>query len=380
MISYIIPTHNRVERLRATLNAISALGPHDSTGGAEVIVVDNGSREVPILPRRLPSGIPLTFIRLAANRGAAARNEGVKASDPGSQWVVMLDDDSYPDDNGFAGSLSDQPADVGAVSADIWLPSTHGADVRESGGLPEVFIGCGVAIRRSLFLELGGYDPSFHYYVEEYDLAARMLLAGYRVAFDLNFSIAHAKDQRNRDMNLILARLIRNNGWVARRYAPKAVRAAELRSLRSRYRQIAIKEHAVAGYRRGLLELRSTIRAQPSREMSTQIWDRFTGLAAAREALAAAQSLLRFRTAAVVDHGKNAWVIAAALDELGVRIVGEHDDAEALVIGTMSPGPMMDAFSRRAAPRRHGISRPVVMPWLMPATQPVGALSEARAA
>ena len=47
MISYLLPTHNRPHALWQTLAALGALScdEHDVVGGAEVIVVDNGSTD-----------------------------------------------------------------------------------------------------------------------------------------------------------------------------------------------------------------------------------------------------------------------------------------------------------------------------------------------
>ncbi|HYE63732.1 MAG TPA: glycosyltransferase [Phycisphaerales bacterium] len=362
MISYVIPTRNRPERLKQTLWAIEALGDHRACGGAEVVVVDNASTERLIMPAELACGgagaVPVRAVLLDENMGAAARNIGVAESEPASEWIVMLDDDSYPDDTAFMERLAAQPADVAAVSADIWLDTRGRADTRESGGLPEVFIGCGVAIRRRVFKELGGYDAAFGYYAEEYDLAARMLLAGHRVAFEPLFSVTHAKVSSGRDMNTILGRLVRNNGWVAQRYAPESCRLAELRETRRRYRRIAAKERALSGFGRGLVELRKTLWRQKRTPMSVELWDRFTGLAAARAALQRQYAARPFRSAAIIDPGKNAWVVARALEELGVRLTGEGEDAEVSVIGTMSPGPMMDAMRKRAGGRQR-----VIMPW-----------------
>ena len=346
MISYVLPTRDRPERLASTLKALSELGNHQEVGGAELIVVDNASRTLPVVPAQLPSGMPVRLIRRQSNEGAAARNAGVQASDPSAEWIVMLDDDSHPIDTRFFSAIQGRGPEVGAVMADIRLPRLG---TREVGGLPEVFIGCGVAIRRSLFLELGGYDPTFNYYVEEYDLAARLLLAGYRVEFDPAFRIDHAKDVSNRDMNLILERLVRNNGWVVQRYAPEKHRRDELREVRSRYRSIARKEDATPGFGRGLVELRRTIREQVRRPMSRDLYERFTGKWHAVDALDAERKLCRFHTAAVVEPGKNAWVVREALAEMGVREVDATDDPELLVIGTMSPGPMIDAAERWSA-------------------------------
>ncbi|MBL8962784.1 MAG: glycosyltransferase [Phycisphaeraceae bacterium] len=343
MITYVLPTHERHDRLASTLRAIGDLGPHREVGGAEVIIVDNASPTPAVAPGALTSGVFVRVIRLETNEGAAARNAGVEASDPSSDWVVMLDDDSHPVGTRFLSALSSRSSEVAAVMADIRLPRLG---TREAGGLPEVFIGCGVAIRRSAFLEMGGYDRSFNYYVEEYDLAARLLLAGYRVEFDPAFRIDHAKDVTNRDMNEILRRLVRNNGWVVQRYAPEDQRRAELREVRGRYRSIARKEGALDGFGRGLVELRRTFRAQRRTPFPRGLYERFTGKAHALEALEAERRQCPFHTAAVVEPGKNAWVVREALAELGVREVDATDDPEVLVIGTMSPGPMIDAAER----------------------------------
>lgn len=352
-IAYVMPTRNRAEVLDRTLRALGGLPRH----AAEVIVVDNNSDARPQVPRELENGVGVRLLTLHENLGAAARNVGVEASDPGSRWIVMLDDDSHPTSIGFVDALIRAPEDVLAVSADIHLP---GQGCREQGGLPEVFIGCGVAIRREAFLRAAGYDRAFNYYVEEYDLAARFLLMGGRVAFERLFHVEHDKVATGRDMNLILERLIRNNGWVAQRYAPDAYRRAELRHLRARYRAIAEKERAIAGYARGLLELRRTRASQPRREMTRETYDRFTGLAHARAAISCALRERGFRTAAITARGKNAWAVGQALREHGVVLTDERS-TDVLVIGTMSPGPMIDAAVRIGL---ENADRRVVVPWV----------------
>lgn len=369
MISFVLPTRDRPARLRQTLLALGRLTPTDGSRiEGEVIVVDNDSRDTPVLPRTLENGLTVLLLRRPTNEGAAARKVGVCASSDTSRWIVMLDDDSYPLDLNFLSDLDKQAEGVAAVSADIVLPGKLDGEgglqtPREHGGLPEVFIGCGVAIRRDAFLNVGGYDPCFNYYVEEYDLSAKLLLAGHKVAFSRQFRVLHAKDSGQRDMDTILSRLVRNNGWVAQRYAPDSDRLNELREIRRRYRAIAAKEDALRGFGEGLRELRRTLRAQTRQPMPQEVFDRFTGLAAARVALHAAWDRWRFRSASIVDAGKNAWVVEAALRELGVRLCTYGQDSDAMVIGTMSPGPMLDAMRRRTLARR-GRGPRVVAPWI----------------
>jgi len=369
MITYIIPTRNRPDRLEQTLWALGSLRGHAAALGAEVIVVDNASDTPPDVQGPLANSIPVRVIHRSENEGAASRNIAVEQSSPRSEWVVMLDDDSFPLDCGFLHRLSTVEPDVAAVSADILLPRTGR---REMGGLPAVFVGCGVAIRRSVFLDLGGYDPSFNYYVEEYDLAARLLLAGHRVAFDRWFRIEHHKDPSGRDMNTILARLVRNNGWIIRRYAPRHRADACWADLTTRYKQIAERESAVQGYERGLMELESTIDDQTQTPMTDDQFDHFIGLSQAKEAIAAAVDEHDIKTATLVEEGKHAWVIRDAMAQLGIEEVadepgsrpsaqtGVHPDA--YIVGTMSPGPMLDAAERRAALAVAG-APPTIVPW-----------------
>lgn len=351
-IAYVLPTRDRADRLLHTLAQLESLPAHDS----QVIIVDNAST-IPAsrVAGEVPSRLPRVFLRQEQNLGAAARNLGVQAADRSVEWIVMLDDDSAPRSLDFLPRLAAQPADVAAVMADIFLPRFG---TREAGGLPEVFIGCGVAIRRDVFLHAGGYDHAFNYYAEEYDLAAKLMLNGLRMVFEPAFAVDHLKDAGNRDMNTILARLVRNNGWVMQRYAPEIERRAELCEIRTRYRVIARKEHAMRGFAEGLVELRRTIRSQVRRPMRRAMFDRFTGLAAARDALDLAHRTSRFSSAALVAPGKNAGAVRRALEELGVSIVDEPR-AERLVVATMSPGPMLDAaFARASDPR-------VLTPWLI---------------
>jgi len=353
VISYLLPTRNRPRALWQTLAAIGAL-PGDDHDGAEVIVVDNASRPAVKLPPELDNGLPLRCVRLDANLGAAARNHG--AAEAHGEWLVMLDDDSYPMDTGHLKVLAEAPDDVAAIGAEIFLPD----GTREAGGLPEVIVGCGAAIRRDAFLEAGGYDPDFHYYAEEYDLCAKLLLAGMRVRHDLRFRVRHGKVPDRRDMNVIIRNLVRNNGWVMQRYAPRHRREQALCEVIARYGAIAMKENAAWGYAQGMCELKRTQDDQPSRSMSEALFDRFTGLAHARAELSARPELSgrgRGRVA-MVDEGKHADAVRQALREIGARFAADEAAADVLVIGTLSPGPMLDAHDKR----RLG-PRPVITPW-----------------
>ena len=356
MIGYIIPTRDRHEELMRTLGEINRLGPQIGMGGAEVIVIDNASATPVELPEKLPCGTRIRTIRLDDNLGASARNYGARAADERCDWLVMLDDDSVPLDSGFEVSLRRAPNDVAAVSADIFLGQNEDAiERREDGGLPEVFVGCGVAIRRDVFLDLGGYDESFGFYAEEYDFCARLLLSGKRTQFSQIFRVLHRKVGGNRDMNLIVERLVRNNGWVCQRYAPMSALEDELNTCISRCRFIAEKEGAMEGFERGLQELRQTLDLQRHTPMDDAMWERFTGQQQAREAIKNRMPL-GAASAQLISEGKNAHVVRKAMRDLSLREVKSGGDCK--LIATMSPGPMIDALEGG----EQGV--PTIAPWL----------------
>lgn len=339
MIGIVIPSRNRPVALAETLARLDACALD-----APIVVVDNASEDPDAIRSSVDAArsrtCDVSLIELDHNAGAASRTVGARALPANVEWVVMLDDDSAPVDAGVVSVLDRQPRDVGAVSGDIFLSDA----AREHGGLPEVWVGCGVAVRRGLYLDLGGYDASFGYYVEEYDLAAKMLLAGRRVVFDPGFAVRHRKVAAQRDMDLICERLVRNNGWVTRRYAPDDELERRLTETTERYRAIAEREGGAAGYTRGRDELERTLALQPRTPMDADLWARFTGLSHARAALGRARAERGFETCAVVCPGKNLWAIRQVLGEMGVEVVASAGDVT--VIGTMSPGPMRDAAAR----------------------------------
>jgi len=79
--------------------------------------------------------------------------------------------------------------------------------------------------------------------------------------------------------------------------------------------------------------------------MSTALWDRFTGMAHARAAVARAQAQQPFSAARLVCAGKNAEYVQRALLEQGVAI---DERASVQMIATLSPGPMLDAADELA--------------------------------
>jgi len=337
-ISFIMPTRNRHEVLAETLKRVGLLSTAEMKGCCELLIVDNASETPVEAPAQLENGIPVELLRLDFNANTAARN--IAAIEAEGDWLVMLDDDSSPLVESNWRILDQIDEDIGAVGGEIILPAGN----HEAGGLPEVFVGCGCAIRKSVFLELSGYDASFGYYAEEYEFCAELIQSGYRVAHSRSIRFLHRKSAVARDFNEIIRRLVRNNAWVMQRYAPDTVLREEMDSLLDRYHTIARKENAMEGYKRGREEIEKTLNEQIRTPLHPELWDRFTGRAAARKALRAAFASRPVPVRVVGSaQAKGRGIIESELAELGCDIV-DHG-AESIVIGTLSPGPILDLLA-----------------------------------
>ena len=337
-ISFVIPTQNRPQELAYTLDQLESLSLDQLGRDSEIIVVDNAS-DIPVdSVAKLSNGLSVKVIRLKENMGAGARNIGAQHAK--AQWIIMLDDDSHLCPGQVGQYLAQINPSTAIVGGEILLPDGS----HEAGGLPEVPVGCGCAIRRDAFLDVGGYDSSFGYYVEEYDLSAKLIAAGYSIMHSRSLKFEHRKTTIGRDFNQILYRLVRNNGWVIQRYAPAHLKANALTEMLERYRQIGINEQAMPGYEKGYKELERTIEAQPITQLNDRQWDRFIGKSAAQQSLKRQLATYSSQPVSIVGppRGKGLSQIKSIIQSMGITI-DQHAPNAPEVIATLSPGPMLDA-------------------------------------
>ncbi|HWD02106.1 MAG TPA: glycosyltransferase [Amycolatopsis sp.] len=180
----VIATRDRARELDRTLTELSAVDPRPP-----VVVVDNASRDNTAAVAARHDHVRL--IRLTRNLGAAARNVGVAAA--GTPYVAFSDDDSWwePDALREAERIFDAHPRVGLLAArtlvgpecreDPITPALADSPLGTPDGAPGPlvlgFLACSALVRRSAFLEAGGFSPLLHFGAEEqllaYDLAAR---------------------------------------------------------------------------------------------------------------------------------------------------------------------------------------------------------------
>ena len=199
-LSVIIPVHNGAAMLRRCIAALSQSEFRDF----ECIIADDASTDDTATVAR---GCRATVITLERRGGPArARNHG--AARARGELLVFLDADVcvHPDtldrvdkhlqrDNHSAavfGSYDDTPADPHFVSQYKNLLH-HYVHHRSSCDAWTFWAGCG-AIRREVFLQMGGFDESYtRPCVEDIELGLRLRAHGQRIDLDPAIQVTHLK-------------------------------------------------------------------------------------------------------------------------------------------------------------------------------------------
>lgn len=199
-LSVIVPVYNDPANLEICLRA---LGASDHTKH-EVIVVDDGSTdETPEVARR--HGVRL-IVQRERSGPAAARNRGAEAAT--HHYLFFVDADvrvqpttlgrvaarfsEDPSVDAFFGSYDARPGAQNLVSQyrNLLHHYVHQTGNEEASTF---WSGCG-AIKRSVFLEVGGFDPGYgKASIEDIELGARLRRAGYRIALVKSIQVTHMK-------------------------------------------------------------------------------------------------------------------------------------------------------------------------------------------
>jgi GT2 family glycosyltransferase len=206
--SLIICTRNRREELATTLRAISWL----ETPPDEIVVYDDASTDGTAL--WLSSECPdIVLIRGVKRRGPAfGRNRGVEAST--GEYLLFLDDDAhFIDKDAIPLGIARMEAEPELGILTFALLNHLGCEVPPWYGparYTEVFITTGCLVRRSAWEDAGGMREFFVIYWEEWDLALRVLNAGWRILFFPEVKTFHRNYHAGRRRSSVLVRYFMN--------------------------------------------------------------------------------------------------------------------------------------------------------------------------
>jgi len=199
-LSVVIPVYQSAEHLRACLTAFKRC----SVAPLEIIVVDDGSTDSSLQVAKEFGATPLTT---GGRRGPAfARNLGARTAKGDILFFVDADvcvkaDTSsrltsrfseQPELDAVIGSYDNSPASTDFISQykNLMHAFFH-QNAREEACT--FWSGCG-AIRRTVFLEFGGFDVSYHRpAIEDIELGYRLKSAGKSILLDRQLQVKHLK-------------------------------------------------------------------------------------------------------------------------------------------------------------------------------------------
>jgi N-acetylglucosaminyl-diphospho-decaprenol L-rhamnosyltransferase len=294
-ISVVMITHNRGDQIRIALEHLLALPERP-----RLIVVDNGSSDETVDAAR-SMGRQVDVLALGHNLGCAGRNAGVMAAK--TPYVAFSDDDSWwqPGALSQAVDLFDANLSLGLLAARILVgpeerldPLSHamvtGPLARFSWKrsrtvcIPIVgFAACGSVIRRSAFLDAGGFEQRFGVGGEEEIFALDLLRKGWQMAY-VDEIVAYHHPSPVRDTAKRKRHEVRNALWSAWLRRPLgSAWAATWRIVSSAHRDAACRagiRDAVAGLS-WVLPARKPVPAEIDRQLQVaeEAWIASSGLA-----------------------------------------------------------------------------------------------------
>ncbi|TGQ12198.1 MULTISPECIES: glycosyltransferase [unclassified Mesorhizobium] len=216
-VSFIVCTRDRLDVLEACIDSIRAACRAHPAFAAELVVVDNGSRDGTasyLLAAAATSDIPLTAISEARPGLAAARNAGLAQARGGV--LVFVDDDCRLDRN-YLADLERHYA-----SGEKWLIRGGRVEIGDALDLPftikrcdqrEVLthavhpggfvLGCNMTMHRDVAARIGPFDERFGAggalrSAEDTDYLVRAMLAGMAVEYVPDMTIFHYHGRRDR--------------------------------------------------------------------------------------------------------------------------------------------------------------------------------------
>jgi|GEM_PF-633361 len=160
-ISIVVPTCHRNDLLAKCLECLAPGQQAVDAGDYEVIVTDDGRRETAreMVAQRFPWA---RWVAGPKDGPAANRNNG--AREARGEWIAFTDDDCLPQAT-WLGEIAriarENRAEVieGRTLTPDKVDSPFRQGVENTGG--GVFWSCNLAVKRAVFLDLGGFDEDF---------------------------------------------------------------------------------------------------------------------------------------------------------------------------------------------------------------------------
>ncbi len=257
-ISVVVISRDRRESLLATLGRLDELPERPP-----ILVVDNGSGDgtAAAVRRSYPS---VRLIEAGTNLGSAGRTLGMQAVN--TPYVAFADDDSWwaPGALSAAADLLTAHPRLAVLAGRVLVgpdgrldpvcAAMAAAPLGCAADLPGPsvlgFLACGAVVRRSAYLQVGGFHPRFGVGGEEELLAVDLTSRGWGLAY-VDAVVAHHHPSPARDPTGRRRTQVRNAAWSSWLRRPAGTVARQLVTLTPRLATDAAARtgllHAVRG-------------------------------------------------------------------------------------------------------------------------------------
>jgi GT2 family glycosyltransferase len=208
LVSYLVICYNRKDDVQLCIRSIL----DQDYENLEIVVIDNASTDgTEELFREEISDERVHYFQMSENLGVSGgRNEALNRAS--GQILVTIDDDAMLVDRNTTRILIDRFTDrddVGAIAFRIedfetgdvqrmFFPHKDKSRDPDIGFETTWFIGAGHAIPRRVYEDVGLYRDYWPYGSEEFDLALRVIDAGYRIIYDPTLRVRHKETKTAR--------------------------------------------------------------------------------------------------------------------------------------------------------------------------------------
>ena len=190
-VSVVIPTYERPDDLRVCLHSLKEEFQVDSPN-YEIIVTDDSRSDISrkMVEREFPD---VSWGKGKQNGPAGNRNAGVSRAT--GEWIVFIDDDCIADKryiSAYCNAIGQNPeTDLfeGRIYPD--RPRRTWAECCPENSNGGMFWTSNLCVRKSTFLEIGGFDERFRVAYEDIDFAYRIKSKGFKSRFIKNASVCH---------------------------------------------------------------------------------------------------------------------------------------------------------------------------------------------
>ena len=214
-ISIMITTHNRLSDLQRTLAVLKQLDPPPW----EILITADGCDDgtIDFVRQEMPQA--RLMIHPEARGSVASRDRMMREAT--GDLVFSLDDDSYPEQLDCLPRVTAQFAERPLLAvalfpqrSDEYPPSLTKAEFGKPA-FTRSFPNSGAVFRRSIYLQLPGFEPRFFHAYEEPDYALQCVGHGFEVYYTPVLTIRHHYSGQGRNRNRIHRRHARTSIWSA---------------------------------------------------------------------------------------------------------------------------------------------------------------------